>query len=423
MRTFCSLKGLLLLPALLAPLPLSAQVPENQAVRAQYREVILGTVRENAAAPAALVVQDPGPRVQFRTEAVNGFLYSLFLNEESSGFPIDGGGSWVIKRDAADGAFLQAKVFYRSDPGCFLRLLPAGGRTLLEVFLFGIAVDRGVQVPVAFRSLLTAPLTRVVELTRPTVRWELLLTAGQPVEELERTLSRLRAGLGALRALGEAEDGAMDEQGRTVRIADLSAQPGGLNCSGFAKWVVDGYYGPLTGRLLAIPELKQRHPELRGNRWSQRFEEARDPYFGLDWSRNLAAALARARGEPGEGWEAWDVRRLAYLDYREDVGFPVEELPAALFLASLKDPGSFFIGSFNREYGREPVLRQHYHLAVFFPYFTGSGDFRTAVFDLGRETTVADVRKRFAGHHVHLVRLGARGEWGTPRPWTAEVSQ
>jgi hypothetical protein len=416
MRIFCSLKSLLLLPALLAPLPLAAQVPENQSVRARYREVILGTVRENAAAPAALEVQGQGPRVQFRTERANGFLYSLFLNEKDSGFPVDGGGSWVIKRDTADGSFVQAKVFYRSDPGCFLRLLPSGGRTLLEVFLFGIAVDRRVQVPVAFRTLLTEPLARVVELTRPAVRWELLLAEGPPVEELARALGLLRAGLGALRALGEAEDGAMDEQGRTVRIADLSAQPGGLNCSGFAKWVVDGYYRPLTGRLLAIPELKQRHPELRGNRWSQRFEEARDPYFGLDWSRNLAAALARARGEPGEGWETWDVRRLTYLEYREDVGFAVEELPAALYLASLKDPGSFFIGSFNREYGSEPVLRQHYHLAVFFPYFSGGGDFRTAVFDLGRETTVADVQKRFAGHYVHLVRLGASGEWVAPRP-------
>ncbi len=421
MRILCSPRLPALLAALLlAPLPeLPAQVPENLEARERYREVVLGSLRENAAATAAVLSQADGSRVQFRTERSQSALYTLFLNQEDQTFPIDSSGSWVIKRSTEDGGFVQAKVFFRSDPGCFVRLFPMGARAQMEVFLFGIPVARRAQLPVSFSSLLTSPFARVVELTGPLVRWELLLWRGEPEADRHQleVIRRIRSALGGLR---EAEDGALDEQGRYVRIADGSPQGSarGLNCSGFAKWVVDGFYGPLSGgRSTGVAELKRRHPELRGNRWSQGYEQARDPYFGLDWVRNLASALNRAYGEAQGGPESSDVRHLEYLEYREDVGYPVEELELALFLAAAREPGSFYLGSLNREMAGlpgQPVLRQHYHLAVFLPYFTTGGKFRVAVFDLNREGSLEDIRRRFPGHFVHLQRLDARGRWVAP---------
>jgi hypothetical protein len=394
-------------------------VPENLEARDRYREVVLGSLRENAAAPAAVIAQADGSRVQFRTERSGEALYTLFLNQQGAAFPIDSSGSWVIKRSTEDGGFVQAKIFYRNDPGCFVRLFPAGSRTQMEVFLFDVPVVRRAQIPVTFPALLVAPFARVVELTRAVVRWDLLLHRGeaQADRRQEQLIGRIRSALGGLR---EAEDGALDEEGRYVRIADGSRQgpAGGLNCSGFAKWVVDGFYGPLSGgRSLSVAELKERHLELRGNRWSRGYEQARDPYFGLDWARNLASALARVNGEASGGPEASDVRHLDFLEYREDVGYPVEELELALFLAAARAPGGFYLGSLNRELAGlpgQPVLRQHYHLAVFFPYFTAGGEFRVAVFDLTRETTLEDIGRRFAGHFVHLQRLSSGGQWTAP---------
>ena len=40
------------------------------------------------------------------------------------GFPLDGAGTFIIKRSLKDGSFLQAKVFVQNDPGSFLRLFP-----------------------------------------------------------------------------------------------------------------------------------------------------------------------------------------------------------------------------------------------------------------------------------------------------------
>ena len=205
---------------------------------------------------------------------------------------------------------------------------------------------RRAQIPVTFTALLTAPFARVVELTRAVVRWDLLLRRGeaQADRHQEEVIRAIRSALGGLR---EADDGALDEEGRYVRIADGSRQgpPGGLNCSGFVKWVVDGFYAPLSGgRSLGVEELKQRHLELRGNRWSQGYEQARDPYFGLDWARNLASALARVNGEASDGPESSDVRHLEFLEYREDVGYPVEELKLALFLAAAPGAGRLLPG-------------------------------------------------------------------------------
>ena len=417
MRTRCSpslLAALLL--GLLAPSAF-AQVPENLEARERFREAMLGTLRENADLPAGVLVQDGGPRVLFRTERSNGALYTLFVNEQGAAFPIAGSGSWVIKRDVQDGGFLQAKVFYRSDEGCFVRLFPSGQRTLLEAYLFGVRVARRAQLPLPFSAALTSPFSRIRELSGRQLRWDLLLAQGEPSADGHQveTVRRIRAALGSLH---QADDGAMDEEGRFVRIADSAPQGpgGGLNCSGFAKWVVDGFYGPLAGgRYLPVEGLKARHPELRGNRWSRSYEQERDPYFGLDWARNLAVALSEAYGEPAPGPEACDVRQLDYLEYREDVGYSLDELELALFLDACRNPGSFYIGSFNREMGGQPVLRQHHHLAVFLPYFTPAGDFRVAVFDLGRESSLLESRQRFAGHFVHLERLSARGEWVAPR--------
>jgi hypothetical protein len=276
----------------------------------------------------------------------------------------------------------------------------------MDVYLFGIEVARGVLLPVEFVDLLTEPFTRVVDLSRSTVHWERLLyrRAGPPdelafthVEAIRRLLPRL----------SDRDDGAMDADRRYVFIetGDPQVGSGGLNCSGFAKWISDGFYYGLTGRYLAIEPLKAKHLEYRGNRWSLRFEDERDPYFGLDWSRNLAAALWQAQGYGMLGPEDFDVRRVEYLAYREDVGFPVENLEVLMFLEAAANPGHFYIGSLNREYGSQPVLRQHFHMVVLFPYFTPSGTLRVAVFDRTREATLEGTIERYAGSYIHLVRM------------------
>ena len=391
-------------------------VPENDEARTRLVELLYSPL---TAPPAPRVVeqQSTGTRVKFETEAQNGHVYYLFQNEEASAFSIAGRGNYVIKRAVEGGGFVQIKVFYREDPGCFVRLFPHGNRTSMDVYLFAVPVDRGVLLPVAFEDLLTEPFSRVIDLTRSTVRWEsLLYRRWGPFEEL--TLAHVDSIRRFLPALSDRDDGAMDAEGRYVFIETGAPQgdAGGLNCSGFAKWVSDGFYFGLTGRYLAIEPLKDKHLEHRGNRWSLRFEEERDPYFGLDWSRNLATALWRAQGYAATGPEDFDVQGGGYVGYREDVGFPVEDLELLLFLEAAANPGHFYIGSLNREYGGQPVLRQHFHMVVHFPYFRADGSFAAAVFDTGSESTLPALIRRFPGAYIHLVRLPLGQSFLPPLP-------
>jgi hypothetical protein len=396
----------------------SASVPENNEARAKLEELFY-------APPAALLTvgqrilhqQATGTRVKFEARRQNGNLYYLFQNEEGSSFAIAGRGNYIIKRDSENGRLIQIKVFYRSDPGCFVRLFPRGERTSMDVYLFGIPVDQGVLLPLEFSNFLTEAFAKVIELSRSTVRWQLLLYSRTgPLEE--RTFTHLESIRRLLPSLSDREDGALDAERDYVFIeTGLPQGPaGGMNCSGFAKWITDGYYYGLTGRYLAVEPLKQKHLEHRGNRWSLRFEEERDPYFGLDWSRNLATALWQAQGYPTASPEDFDVRQAGYVEYREDVGFPVEDLKMLLFLEAGANPGHFYIGSLNREYGGQPVLRQHFHMLVLFPYFTPAGSFRVAVFDRTREIAIEAIPARFSGAYIHLVRLPVSESFVPPLP-------
>ena len=405
--------------------------PENDEVRRQLRELIFAPVGSQARMlpPAGRILSQRGAvhKVMVRLERQQGFVYTLFLNERPPAgggtlqpgdrFPVAGAGAYIIKRDMKDGRYVQAKIYLRDDPGCFVRLFPDGGRTMLEGFLFGVPVARRVSVPLAFEAALVEPFARIMQLTRATVHWDRFFAAGESESDqrARKVSHELRAHLGRL---GDREDGALDAAGRFVFIDSGLPQdgPGGLNCSGFAKWVTDGFVYPLTGAYLDIEPLKEKPLALRGHSWSRRFEDQRDPYFGLDWSRNLAVSLLQAAGYPVAGPESSDVRIREYARYTEDVGYPVEELELVLYLDSMRTPGGFYLGSLNREYGSAPVLRQHFHLIVLLPYFSETGRFEVAVFDRGRETSLEEVRRRFAGDFIHLVRLPVTGSFQPPAP-------
>jgi hypothetical protein len=384
-----------------------SSVPENDEARGKLEQLFYAPVQ---ALPGGqerfLDQQSTGTRVKFEIRRQNGHLYYLFQNAEHSSYTIPSRGNYILKREAESGRFVQIKIFYRSDPGCFLRLFPEGQRSSMDVYLFGIEVARGVILPVEFTDLLTLPFAKVIDLSQSTVHWQsLLYRRFGPLDELAFThVEKIRR---LLPGLPDRDDGALDASGRYVFIENGEPQDGsgGLNCSGFAKWICDGFYYGLTGRYLAVEPLKEKHLEYRGNRWSLRFEDERDPYFGLDWSRNLAVSLWRTQGYEISSPEDFDVRSVEYLVYREDVGFPVDKLELLMFLEAAANPGHFYIGSLNREYGSEPVLRQHFHMIVLFPYFTPSGILRVAVFDRNREVTLEGTAERYSGAYIHLVRL------------------
>ena len=346
----------------------------------------------------------------FRTERQNGSDYFLFLNEAEDEYPLAVAGSYIIRRRSSDGEFTQVKVFLQNNDGSFVRIVPDGLRSRMDIFLSGVRVYRNVPLPFDIRDVLGMPFSGIVGATSAMIDWSIFVVeTGDPgYARLDRMAQRLRE---LLPALGDADDGAMDASGRLVFIETLQEQPAesGFNCSGFAKWVVDGLYEPRYGTLLSVEALKQKHLDVRGTRWSAALEDERDPYFGLDWSRNLAAAL-----NPGSEIEDNDVRDVPFTPYIEDVGYPVEDLPAVLYWLARTEPGYLYLGSVNRMFGESPVLRQHTHVVVLLPYFGPHGEFRPVVMERNVETNLASLQRRYEDGFVHLVRIPTIGSFVPP---------
>jgi hypothetical protein len=389
---------------------------ETDAIRKSEEALIFGPT-SRALGRRASTHSRRGAEAEVRVEvrAQNDSFYILFLNELDGRFPVYSRGSYVIKRSLADGSFEQVKIFYRNDPGFFLRVTPDGQESLAEVFAGNSPLHRRVPIPIPFESVLTASFADIVGLTRSLVDWNLLLAEPGYLAYEETAFMAARAR-DALHTLPDAEDGAMDSDGNLVFIESLvlQDQQPGFNCSGFAKWVADGIYRAITGRFMDIDELKTKHMGLRGHSWSEPREDDRDPYFGLDWSRNIAVELEYARSGRREHPEFADLRAVHYNRYIEDMGFRVSSLRQVLFFEALENPGRFYIGSVNREFGGGPTLRQHVHVVVVFPYFDESGRFRVDVMERNVETSVESLVRRYANDYIHLVGIEADARYLPP---------
>lgn len=381
------------------------------------RDTIFAPILQAAAARPRTVDQARGQdRVSFRVDKQDGYLYLLFSRSGETDASIAAAGSYIIKRSLRDGKFVQVKIFLQNDPGCFVRLFPMGNRTQMDVYLFDEPFQRGIILAEPFDLLLTAPFQTIIDFSEGVVDWPLVLPGqgSEGDERLERIVRTLRP---RLKLLADVEDGAMDSSGRFVFIKDgmLQQGKGGFNCSGFAKYVVDGFFKPLTGRLTDIAALKERGRDVRGTPESIGYEDSLDPFFGLDWSRNLARTLEAARtGGALPPPEFADVRDVEQFPYLEDVGYPLDNIRMILYILARRDPGHLYFGSLSREAsGNIPVLL-HHHLAVFFPYVDQRGVFRIVVLERNVETTIDYLKRQFPAEYVHLVRIDSDGDFAPP---------
>ena len=89
------------------------------------------------------------------------------------------------------------------------------------------------------------------------------------------------------------DDGARDEFGKFVYIKNDNEQKTyeqGFNCCGFDKDVADNYIRLINPdfRYLKIPTLKTKRENEREKIAFQYYDLDYNPFFGLDWGKNLA---------------------------------------------------------------------------------------------------------------------------------------
>lgn len=393
-----------------------AGFPDNHSVRHQLADVITAPTDEVLSMPSAIYPDTAqGIAVKFDVRTQQGDFYLLFTNEQNGRFPLDSKGSYIIRRREQDGSFVQVKVFLNGDPQSFVRIFPMGERSTMDLFLYGYQMYDKITIPLPFRRILTDPFSKIMALTASTVDWPLVLPV-RPLPEdriVDVMVNDIRR---SLPLLIDHSYGAVGSTEGSAYIKNLQAlSHGGFNCSGLAKWVMDGLYRPRTGRLISVGALKQKHLELRGNPWSSRYEKQRDPYFGLDWTRNLALSLTRL-DNPAAGPRADDVTSVPSFQYVDNVGYPVAQLKIILYELAVDNPGYFYLGAVNREYGTNPALREFTNVVVLFPYFDSLGIFRVAMVERNLEQGLVPFERRYSADYIHLVRVRASTDFAPPLP-------
>jgi hypothetical protein len=453
---------LLCLPLGARDLP-SAAIEDDSALRISIRdEWFLDTGGRIMAKPAQIHTLPGGGRLQVRVEQ-SADEFAVILARELTGpddqgmgtFPGWAQGSWAYVRSRATGSPLRIRVFLRSDRYTYLQFRPLDGeRSQMDLVVYDAYITRSQPVALPFERFLSAPLETIYTVIGEKFKRHYFDPDPENYRDSLLFMGRLRQKLPELTF---RDDGAIDARGVFVFIETLKAQEGrgGLNCSGFVKWVVDGILRPLTGRRLDIPALKLPFGQ-RGSSYTAIWEDIRDPFFGLDWTRNLAAQAWTSLRSPGyavpEEFEVrdWPFTQLIYRSesaaavpvpdslmpgvrgsgtppvpalrdypgYLENSGFGVEGLQALLYTLAIDEPGYIYLASVNDEIGLPatadnprglPRLRQHFHVAVLVPYFDRYGGFQIAVFESAEETRFSRFRARYPGHNVNLVRIPVEG--------------
>ena len=411
-------------PALGGDRPVES-IAENADIRNRLQDSLISAPRSKALQHKRTIVHNAWGSWSVAIERGDESFYIIVSPERDGAFPVYAQGSWIIKRSNMDGSYQQVKIFLKSDPGTFVRIYPAGSRSRMDVVAYGGVFNREAMLQLPFETVLRTPFSTIRELTSDVIDWELFSPDPALYADVRSLVDKVRAKLPGLRY---ADDGAIDADGRSVYISTLMEQtaPAGLNCSGFAKWLVDGLVYPLTGNYLKVGVLRERMLDWRGSSFTINFEETSDPFFGLDWARALANAAwsafypsrkaesplvddvtdapfaLRVRdAEPINGGTLYE----PFSDNFNDTGFDVRGLEAMLFSLASREPGRFYLAQFNSRDKKPPYLTKFFHIAVLMPYFDTSGIFRVTVFESAAETSLARIRSDRGYEFVKLVRM------------------
>ncbi len=353
-------------------------------------------------------------------------------------------GTWILYRNYTTGEPKYIKIFPRENPELYLQIKPENdnyksGKSIVDICLFNAYVRKNISIGIPFNSLYYLNLLELKENTKMILPWKIFdppITYGG----IEATADIIRE---RLKTLVYMDDGAFDAFGNPVHLKNgksqtnteiaknvdknqkLSEVKGGVNCSGFVKWIIDGIIKPVAGQGTFIKALTTK-TEVPDTYFTKPYEDKK-LFFGLEWIRNLAAAslslnLKRTVLPIGSGIDVKvepfalvapiqnktnSIQDIAsFKGYEKNAGYQTNYLQALLYYLASSEPGHFYLAAVNKDMDKNQ-LRYYYHVAAFFPYFDIFGNFHIAVFESGEETSIESFIKRNKDAFTALVRIRA----------------
>jgi hypothetical protein len=149
--------------------------PDNADLRSKLFSRLLGAPRDIVLKYEEGITQSASGPVLIRVvNRTDDFLIE-FRNGPDGFYEQTRRGTCVVQRSGAKGNYLlQARIFLRDNPSCYLRLYPQGSTTRGDVVLYGALVKKGLAIDGMLHQALVRPLTSIVESTRRSFDWTIV---------------------------------------------------------------------------------------------------------------------------------------------------------------------------------------------------------------------------------------------------------
>lgn len=203
------------------------------------------------------------------------------------------------------------------------------------------------------------------------------------------------------------EDGAINQFGEYVNISTGKIQTGknpGINCSGFVKEITDNLIrlkNPEFKRL-TVEECKEKRPDDRKNNSYVAYDNDLDPFFGIDWTKNLADRINYYYDYKIIKAEA--VNKDKYSQYFEENGYYFKDMREIIFRDQQKDSSYFYFIVFNKLRNSKPMIPTFYHIAAVVPIYT-TNKFDLKIYESGAETGYTNILKRMIPQTISYNRF------------------
>ncbi|WKC77142.1 hypothetical protein [Borreliella valaisiana] len=343
--------------------------------------------------------------IEVSSAVSSGYVYYSFFNKKKNVdyiFP----GSYVIK--VGKNGIEQIKIFFINRGDTFIRIKSAKFSSSADFYLVNTLIYKDVRLPFKIEDIAVISLRNIINYISKVIDFRYFIPEYFDIyKNISNMVISLRKALASF-PIAEVVDGAMNEHGKMVHIKTglLQKDPVGFNCSGFVKWVADSIYKSMTGRLLKIDDLKLKHIGVRGSVFTKSHEFNKDPFFGLDWIRNIAYRINNIDVDLNlSKVKENDVNNIKFFDYIDNRGYKIENLEFLLYSLALDEPGYIYFGSISTGVGNLSNMVLHKHVVSFLPFLDENRVFRVSVNEVNAETSIKSLQKRYPKSYIHLVRV------------------
>jgi hypothetical protein len=282
-----------------------------------------------------------------------------------------GPGTWVAFRDGL-GRLRELRIILLEDsdatdnklaqPGTWVRLVPQGRGSRLDLFVAGRLVTGGWTVPGSLLDVMASSDTWLWEAT-PDVDWASVLPQRRwEDEKVEAVRASMRKGLSTMPLAAETmwiSDPRSNPDGTTATGAPwgqwltlTGSEAGrGLGPWGVTLWAADGVLrgwkaAPMTWKALLRPRIV-----LPG--YSEAFvpEPSDDPAAAVNWIRNLGLAVQQTLYPTRTLTDvSADVRDLPFVSPADaSGGYDIDDVPALFHLLAVTRPGQAYLICLSRQ--------------------------------------------------------------------------